>query len=165
MYRMDLVRSINLKSFLPLLSFCSLFCHTALAEDEILDQILTPPTCSCETKSNVEKAFQESSTVFVGRVEQIIESPLRPEMYEVKFVLLTNYKGDDTEGRFRVVYTPLTEALCGYAFTPGQEYVVYATGNPAYYKTNSCTRTAILDLTRDDLGKLSDLSKKEKPEA
>lgn len=118
--------------------------------------------CPCSPQKSVEEAYQNSSAVFVGRVEHLIKSPLRAEMYEVRFVVFSNYKGTiESERRVQVVYTPLNDAQCSYKFISGQEYLVYAVGNPAFYKTDTCSRTNVLDTAQEDIGKLVELAKKE----
>lgn len=118
--------------------------------------------CSCMVPPETEKAFQESSVVFIGRVENVLESPLKKGMKEVRFALMSSFKGTEEvqETRTVVVYTAFTEEACGYSFTPGQEYLVFGTGTPASFQVSFCSRTKILDLARADVNTLLEITKK-----
>lgn len=118
--------------------------------------------CSCMVPPEAEKAFQESSVVFIGRVERVLESPLKKGMKEVRFALMSSFKGTEEvqETRSVLVYTALTEEACGYNFIPGQEYLVFGTGTPASFQVSFCSRTKILDLAREDVNTLLEITKK-----
>ncbi len=53
-----------------------------------------------------------------------------------------------------LVYTPLDYEYCGFKFSDGMDYLVFATGNPAHFKTTSCSKTDVLDNVLTDVQKL-----------
>lgn len=145
-----------MKTLIPLLS---IFFPVLLAAAQ------DATSCKCAPADPVKEAFQQASTVFIGRVEEVGKSPFHPEMNEVRFALLNDYKhAGESAGRTRLVFTPLAEGTCGYKFVPGQEYLVYATGNPAFYKTSICSRTTFRETAHEEITKLMEIAPAEKNE-
>jgi hypothetical protein len=60
-----------------------------------------------------------------------------------------------------VAETVLSEASCGYAFTQGAEYIVYAHGHEALPQVSLCSRTRLIAQAGEDL---KDLGDGERPE-
>lgn len=117
--------------------------------------------CKCPGKPALKAAFDAASIVFVGRVEEQRLTPLKPGFKEIRVTVLTLFKDDEELRRDTLVfYTPETEEACGYNFQPGFEYVIYASGNPAFYKSSACDRTEVLENASVDLHYLQKLSGK-----
>lgn len=111
--------------------------------------------CTCEPKPDVSQALDDASLVFVGRVVSKSVNPFRPEEQEVKFTVTRKLKGFDEIGANTVlVYTPRDHEYCGYKFGEGLDYLVFAVGSPAHFKTTSCTRTEVLENALTDVQKL-----------
>ncbi len=118
-------------------------------------------SCSCGPAQEIDQAYTDAQTVFIGRVEHILKSPLRQGLNEIKFLLMKGFKGtEEAMNRTLVVYTPIESDECGYAFIPGQEYLVYASGTPANFRVVSCSRTKVYDTAKEEVTKLVVLSEK-----
>lgn len=118
--------------------------------------------CSCAPKPTVENAHREATAVFTGRVTSVEPSPLREGQLEVNFTVRKAYKGAPADmGLERVVvFTPMQEAECMFDFQQDQDYLVFATGNLAYYKVNRCGRTGQLEISLDEIAELEKLGGK-----
>lgn len=117
--------------------------------------------CTCSAPATPKEAYGNATAVFVGRVERVAKSPLRPGFNEARFALLRRFKGlEEISANFVMIYTTLDTGNCGYTFIPGQDYIVYAAGSPAAFKTDTCSRTGILDNYLDDVETLSKLAGK-----
>lgn len=117
--------------------------------------------CKCPNKPNLKPAFDAASMVFVGRVEEQRQTPLKPGFTEVKVTVLTRFKDDEELRRdVLVFYTPDKAENCGYSFQPGFEYLIFASGNPAFYKSSACDRTEVIDNAQVDLHMLTKLTEK-----
>ncbi|MCC6219612.1 MAG: hypothetical protein IT291_00040 [Deltaproteobacteria bacterium] len=117
--------------------------------------------CSCTEPASIEQAFNEASLVFLGRVKKIRENPLRKGQREVTFAITTLFK-DDTETEQKLeqvlIYTPMDEAMCGVNFAIEFDYLVFANGTPAHYKTNLCMNNKAIDIATDDVKELEKLT-------
>ena len=89
--------------------------------------------CTCGPEATLKEAAASSDLVFAGRVTNVaaIDPPVVPAAsvipyigYVVTFEVRTMWKGarSDTVD----VWTPHPGSACGYAFAPGQDYLVYA---------------------------------------
>ncbi len=108
--------------------------------------------CSCLKKAELEDAYKQSSAVFVGRVEVQEDSVLRPDYTQLRMVVLRKFKWleEFASNQSVLVYTPKLEAKCGIKFQNGFDYLVFATGNPAFLRADSCTRTQVLENAQMD---------------
>ena len=98
-------------------------------------------------KLSISDAFNEATLIFVGRVKQISNSPLRKGFVEVIFDIQTGIKGtDELPTKTAMIYTPVEASQCNYNFFKGSDYLVYATGTLAFYKTDSLTRTNNIEI-------------------
>lgn len=104
--------------------------------------------CSCGPQVELLAARETSSLVFVGHVLKVVPSVLKPGQNEVHLKIEKFFKLED-DGRAKkdmvVIYTPVEESLCGFHFIRERDYLVFATGTPAQYKTDLCTRTKLLE--------------------
>lgn len=120
------------------------------------DHSATPSRCQCIVPKEapplevaVEKAFQKSDVVFLGRVMsgRVAGDNLPGAQLEYTFAVTESWKGlDSTNVRIR---TGMGGGDCGYDFKLGRSYLVYAyngaPGSGPYEGkliTNFCTRTA-----------------------
>jgi hypothetical protein len=112
--------------------------------------------CSCKGQPQLEEALARSSVVFIGRVESQKDSSLRPGYRQIRIAVLRKFKwlDDLTKLEYVVLFTPKESALCGFSFQNGFDYLVFAHGNPAFLKTDSCSRTEVLDKALLDQQKL-----------
>lgn len=111
--------------------------------------------CTCPLAEEPEATLEKSSIVFVGRVKSKKLSLLKKNEYEIKFQVNKKFKGfDDVPGNTVVIYTSVDFEYCGYKFGTGLDYLVYAEGNPAHFKTSSCSRTNILEKSQAEIQKL-----------
>ena len=116
--------------------------------------------CTCPAPPSLEKAFDAATLVFVGRVEDKRINPLKKGDYEIKFQVSRKLKGfEDLPTSNVLVYTakeiaPGKIGDCPFNFIVNGEYLVYATGAPAYLKTSSCARTALLDKSLMDVQRI-----------
>lgn len=112
--------------------------------------------CSCElplakdsVKKQVKQAKKKSQAVFTGEVLEITE-PSDKNFLLVKIRVESNWKG--AEGNEIVIVTGKGDGDCGYSFTIGQKYLIYAyqTSN-SQLSTNICQRTALLSEAEKDI--------------
>src|SRR5688572_441211 len=100
--------------------------------------------CSCMASGPPCQDFFQVQAVFMGTVRSITETPRVPRVSEnvrVEFEDAIAFRG--VEGATQTVFTASDSAACGYAFKPGERYVVYAyrskPGEPL--RTGICSRT------------------------
>lgn len=123
-------------------------------------------SCSCPETSSVVNALENSSVVFIGKVESINKSGRRKNFQEIRFKVVPNrrFKGFDDlpNNEYLLLYTPIEKSSCSFPFAEGFEYLVYANGNPAFLKVDSCSRTMFLDKAMEDQEKLLRLTESKK---
>lgn len=143
----------------------------------ILLTLLFRPTpawaCSCAMPPLPDQAFTDTSAVFTAEVtgitnlssltgvSQIIATVSSwtntsppPSYYEdkVSLRLLNSWKGVTTP----TVTIATDTSTCGYPFTVGRQYIIYADPSPdGILKTNGCTRTSELPYASADMAFLS----------
>jgi hypothetical protein len=86
-------------------------------------------------------AFEQAVAVFEGNVLEVKPSATEPETgnVTVRFKVVQAWKG--TESEEVVLATPANSAMCGYAFTAGQSYLVYASASEGKLDVSLCSRT------------------------
>ena len=111
--------------------------------------------CSCAERPTVQEEFERSKAVFSGKVVDI-EERRSVKGYTVKSVLfeVTNtWKG--VEQSQIIITTGQGHGDCGYDFTKGKEYVVYANESTMYgvesLVTTMCDLTGLLSSSQKDL--------------
>jgi hypothetical protein len=111
--------------------------------------------CLCPRPPRAERALDRSSAVFAGQVVNI-KGSLVPEepgakvyvrVDTISFRVSEVWKGPERETL--EVTTPSDEPACGYSFSEGREYLVYAEGKRM--KVDSCGRTTPLSKASADL--------------
>lgn len=111
--------------------------------------------CSCAELPSVQEEFERSKAVFSGKVVDI-EERRSVKGYTVKSVLfeVTNtWKG--VEQSQIIITTGQGHGDCGYDFTKGKEYVVYANESTMYgvesLVTTMCDLTGLLSSSQGDV--------------
>jgi hypothetical protein len=119
----------------------------------------TALACTCEDKPSLDEAYNKASLIFVGQVKARANHPLREDKVEFRFAVTRKIKGfEEVNGSTVFIYTPRDHEYCGYRFQEGQDYLVYAEGTPANFRTTACTRTDVLDKALLDVQKLIRMS-------
>lgn len=120
--------------------------------------------CKCSSPPDVQSALKTSVVVFQGRVSSItdamsLSTPGGRGIYgsnpyrRVRFTVLESYKGDLPAQL--VIGTGRSGGDCGFEFSIGETYLVFATPARSGYEegdyiTDICTRTAhVKDATKD----------------
>jgi len=118
------------------------------------------PQCPCPTKPTLEDSFKKADVIFVGSVKEISIHPLKPHYKQIRFTVNRKIKGFDEIGNAAVlVYTPNgNEGQCPVSFTQGMDYLVYAYGNPAFLRTNTCANTNVVESVFLDIQRLIRMS-------
>lgn len=108
--------------------------------------------CSCvaspaPVKEQIQGAFSSADAVVSGEVVEISESPADKDTLIVKFKIAKSWKGKNQPEI--TIKTAKEGAMCGYSFTTGQKYLVYAYGTGDALSTDNCSRTAMLGKKSD----------------
>ena len=115
--------------------------------------------CTCDPEVPPRAALQSATAVFLG--EATYQETIYKKVSEnkgkvsfvaevlVKFVVEKSWKG--AKNKEFIIRT--SEEGCGYKFTLGEKYLVYAYGKDIL-ATSGCTRTRSLADARDDLKEL-----------
>ncbi len=117
-------------------------------------------SCDCPAQPSFDDALAKSSVVFLGRVEEIGTSGYKKGFVQIKLFAIKKFKGFEElpTNDIVVMYTPAGQEQCGYKFQNGFEYIIYATGNPAFLQTGACSRTEVLEKAQLDEQRLLRLS-------
>ena len=106
--------------------------------------------CECATRNDFEIEFALSKAVFVGEVIDMDNA--RPDA-TVTFQVNKMWKGAKSETV--AVKTNNRGKACGFPFTRGERYLVYAYDDGSL-RTSICTRTAPAGYAGDDIKRLDD---------
>jgi hypothetical protein len=111
--------------------------------------------CPCAAEGPPCAEFWKASAVFRGRVDAIDQAasasddPLRSRT--ITFTVLEPFSGASGRSTIQVT-TPGSPAACGFPFSIGREYIVYASAGPGgTLTTNVCSRTAADERAAGDL--------------
>lgn len=116
-----------------------------------------PAESSCMVPGQAEESLEHASTVFAGRVIDIVEQENRPfadDVVKVIFEVSEVWKGEDTE-QIAVTTLGTSTAGCGFSFTEGEEYLVYAHGSGDKFSTSLSSGTKLLSRAQADLSVLN----------
>lgn len=102
--------------------------------------------CECKEMLDVSSAVLTSNSVFVGQVENIIW--INPFDYIVKFDKSRIWKGNKQP--YKYLISTISNKECGYKFTIGNEYLVYAYTVQNIDAVSKCGRTKLLQQTEKD---------------
>jgi hypothetical protein len=118
--------------------------------------------CKCPQKGGVKAEFDKHDVVFLGQVLNSKAAGLiRPGFTLVTFMPIKIYKGNRLLPNPEVItiFTPDTPGECGLTFSKRIDYVVFASGKPAFLRSDSCTRTDIQENSKAMLIELEKLKK------
>jgi hypothetical protein len=126
--------------------------------------------CSCAERPSPARALEQSSAVFSGTVIEI--APFENELENIGFLMkrvtfrvIETWKGTNTATK--VVLTGNGGGDCGYVFTLGAEYLVYASSvsTPEFngFSTSVCTRNSLLSTADEDRQFLGEGEKPDRP--
>jgi hypothetical protein len=96
-------------------------------------------SCSCMQVS-LRDDFKQSSLVFAGRVLSITQGQNEFELI-IRFRVRKWFKGHSGHGREIEVTTCSSSACCGFSFTEGGNYIVFASGTGRYANVSLCSNT------------------------
>jgi hypothetical protein len=115
--------------------------------------------CSCATSPSpeiqVKKALERDTSIFAGRVTEVIQPPEKEmmssaDLVQVNFEVSTVWKGELEKKT--TVYTAMSSASCGYeSFQVGQAYIVTAVEKSEKLETNVCDLTKPLVSSKEEL--------------
>lgn len=149
-----------------------MFCTGVCGILAILAVAIDSQACSCLPNMALSEAVDQASAVFLGKVESVKASQLRPDQNEVKVIVSRVFKDDigmvpPTTSSVRpdevvastvTVFTSQQESFCGFPFTVGLDYIIFARGNLARLSVSLCSRTTILDGSADVITQLEQLN-------
>lgn len=109
--------------------------------------------CSCRESPEPLMALVEADVVFVG---EVIDS--RKELFSRYGEIIYKFKVEEhwknVDRGIIEVETNESGTMCGFDFSVGEKYLVYAYGQPGDYSVSSCSRTKHLDYAAMDLEEL-----------
>lgn len=120
--------------------------------------------CKCAQPGTPSEEMEKFSAVFAGEVISIqhsydpnASSVSREDRTTVGFAVSTVWKGAVHEEMY--ITTPPTGGSCGFTFSEGDEYIVYAYDSPyeeGGYTVGICSRTALLSQAQADIDALGE---------
>ena len=112
--------------------------------------------CTCVPPPAPTEALEEAAAVFSGKVVQIkSHKPVGDIFGGVEVVFRVNRAWKGINKSTARVFTSSQSAACGYSFSKGHTYLVYASGNSrGRLSTSICSRTKRLKDAREDLNQL-----------
>jgi hypothetical protein len=114
--------------------------------------------CTCAPPRAPCAEYWRVSAVFAGTVREIRPVPERPGMLAVQFDVDQRGRGVDSD-TVVVESAPQNGVNCGYTFTVGQRYVVYAQSAPGgQLTTNMCSGTKLASAAAIDLAFLKEVT-------
>lgn len=140
-----------MKKFLVIISFLFL---TFYAEKTYACSCLAPDP-NKSLNQQVKEAYKNSSAVFSAKVLSISENPAKYSK-TVTLRLTKSWKGKLSKSF--TITTAMDSAMCGYEFTVGKIFLIYAYGKPKDLGTGICSRTALLK-NNEDISFLNKLKK------
>ncbi len=113
--------------------------------------------CSCTPPDSPAHELDRAAAVFAGRVTKTEDPATGPivgsmDPITVTFEISTVWKG--AAKPTLSVTTARSGASCGFTFTKGEEYLVYASASDARLHVSLCSRTRRLTDAADDLKEL-----------
>lgn len=106
--------------------------------------------CSCLASPSPTEAMETSTAVFSGQVISIEDAQWD---YKVTFDVDTQWKGETRSTL--VIHTAQSSSTCGYPFTEGETYLVYAHNQENTLEVSHCGRTTKITQAEDDINALS----------
>ena len=121
---------------------------------------LAESACKCSTP-DTKTAFNNSSLVLIGRIVKTAPSIYKKGYSEINILPTAVFKGsEEVRDKDIIIYTKLSPEECGAQLIPGLDYIIYASGVPAFLTTTSCSRNTLLDSAKDEIVKLKEILKR-----
>lgn len=112
--------------------------------------------CSCVPQRPVSEEFENFSTIFSGKVISV-----KTRRYTKRVTIKVEKSWKNSLPKTITLSTVAAGAMCGYSFTVGKRYLLYADGeNSKNLSVSICSRTALLSNAKEDIEILNQLSKK-----
>ena len=108
--------------------------------------------CDCSSEIELSLEYHRSRNVIIGKVLSITKSADGSELL-VSVEIKKDFKGEKT-GEKIIVHTNSSPKACGYEFTIGKEYLIYANQHyrvPKDWTTSVCSRTIPMPEAENDL--------------
>ncbi len=118
--------------------------------------------CSCMRPPPPAEALEAAAGVWVGSV-QAVEPADAGTLVRISFAVETIYKG--SQEPTLTFTTSDSSASCGYGFSEGERYLVYAGEQDGGYHVTLCSRTARLADAADDIAALNAVAPPTAPSA
>ena len=112
--------------------------------------------CSCAMPGTTQESIDNTDVIFSGTVDDVRASGTM--QFAVSITVDEDWKGLEASERSELtVYTAKDSAACGYAFTEGEEYLVYGYRDEqnGAVRVGLCSATKPLDQAEEDLALLS----------
>ncbi|PGS55798.1 hypothetical protein [Bacillus sp. AFS041924] len=104
--------------------------------------------CSCVNEQTVQQEFSQSKAVFSGKVIDIKTTKFsNPNYKKVLFEVSKTWKGISKSQV--IIKTGQGDGDCGFKFTKGQNYLVYARSSKMYGENERTLTTTICDATKE----------------
>jgi hypothetical protein len=111
--------------------------------------------CSCIGSGTPGTSLRSAVSVFAGKVTSVkTAEPAGRSINSVRvtFEVSRVWKGD--KAPWIAAETAMAGASCGFSFSTGEEYIVYAGGSSAVPQVSLCSRTRLLRNAAEDLREL-----------
>ncbi|MBU0612449.1 hypothetical protein KKB10_00380 [Patescibacteria group bacterium] len=107
--------------------------------------------CKCELLDTSD-AYSKADVVFSGIVASFFDREGSEQVYkDAEFVVYDSWKGNDNDPRIVTVGTSVGSSMCGYSFTEGKEYLIYATiTEDGKMYTSTCDGTKLLSESENE---------------
>lgn len=118
--------------------------------------------CSCPPKGVLKAEVDKNDVVFIGQVSEVVNvGALRPGYQMVRFLPMKKYKGKEllVNPEKISVFTPDSPTKCGVKFSRQIDYLVFASGSPAFLKVTSCSLTDIQENHKESQRQLEEMFK------
>ena len=115
--------------------------------------------CSCVKPKPVEEVYEYTDAIFSGK---IISTKLHGK-YARRIIVKVEKSWKGKLPKTVTISTIAVGSMCGYSFTVGKRYLIYAGGDKMTdLSTDICTRTSLLSQAKEDVEILDGLPAKNK---
>ena len=116
--------------------------------------------CKCGKVKSTDEAFKSSDVVFLGQVATVNNSNiLHPDYKVVKVAIVSPYKGVEILPATEYVTIFTKKDDCGINFAALSDYLIFASGDPAFLTTSTCQLTDIQEKSKEKLIRVDALSR------
>jgi hypothetical protein len=116
--------------------------------------------CKCGKFKSTDEAFKSSDVVFLGQVVTVTNSNiLHPDYKVAKVAIVSPYKGVEILPATEYVTVFTKKDDCGVNFAALSDYLIFASGDPAFLTTSTCQLTDIQEKSKERLIRVDALSR------